>query len=69
MSKAQASMVKTIDLIELDSHAAVHYVENDDQVIYYGEVHALDAIGIAIYTVNGGTQFFPWTAITKVVVY
>jgi len=62
-------MVKTVDLIELDGYAAVHYVEDGKLLNYYGEVHALDAIGIAIYRLDGGTVFFPWTAITKVVVY
>lgn len=69
MSKAQASMVKTIDLIQLDETVSVVITEQGVEHAYYGEVHAIDAIGIAIYMPESGTTFIPWTNVVKVVVF
>jgi hypothetical protein len=68
MSKAKASMVKTIDLIELDSKVTVTYQKGSELHTDSGEVHAIDAIGIAIYHPLLGTVFLPWTSVVKVVV-
>ena len=65
MSKAEASMVKTIDLIQLDETVTVW---TKDKVDWTGEVHSLDSIGIALYTPLMGTQFFPWGSVARVVV-
>jgi len=62
----KTTQVKTTDIVAVDSWMNVLLTNGQE---YYGEVHAVDVVGITLYSTEFGTIVFPWNNIVRGVAY